>query len=290
MPRSSRFRSRRGRPWWLLVMLVLAAISLAACSAGGTTTTTTQPPTSPPATTRSSSPTASAEPYCPQLVIPAYFYSSATWAQAADSTAPPSDMILDVSGLGAGSQPEAHFQDVVSQARARGVTILGYISTVDGERPVAQIEAEVQNYRLWYGVTDIFLDRVSGMAPQVAYYQQIVSYIHQFDAGSSVWLNPGEFPDQAYMSIGDVVMVFEGTYPEYLSLQVPSWASSYPASKFAYTIYATSGTSLSQVFELAASRHVGHLYVTDGAGGNPYDGLPSYWSREDAKASAGCPK
>jgi hypothetical protein len=177
---------------------------------------------------------------------------------------------------------------VVRQVKARGITILGYISTVDGRRPAAQVETEVRNYQAWYGVTSIFLDRVAGVEAQAAYYRRLVSYVHQFDAGSSVWLNPGEYPDQSFMSIGDVVMVFEGTYAQYLGLHAPGWVGRYPASRFAHTIYATPDSSLAQVLKLATSRRAGHVYVTDGSGSNPYDGLPSYWSREDSAASAGC--
>lgn len=286
MPRSTGSSRSRGRAWSWPAWLVVVAAAVAACSSGG------PPAQSPSATAQSpsatlQSPSAPAQ-ICQQLAVPAYFYPSATWAQAADSKPAPSNMILDISGVGAGDGPVAHFQAVVRQARARNITVLGYISTVDGQRPAAQVEAEVRNYRAWYGVTSIFLNRVSGLQPQVAYYQQLVDYIHHFDAGSSVWLNPGDYPDQDYMSIGDVVMVFEGTYSQYVSLQVPGWVSGYPPSKFAHTIYAAPAAVLGNVLQLAANRRAGHVYVTDASGDNPYDVLPSYWSREAAAASAGC--
>jgi hypothetical protein len=262
-------------------MLVLAALAVIAATVACTADQAAPPPAGHPDATGSGG-------FCPQLVIPAYFYSSATWAQAADSKPPPSNIILDISGLGAGNAPDAHFQAIVRQVRVRGIKVLGYISTVDGHRPAAQVEAEVRNYKAWYDVTDIFLDRVSGAEPEVNYYRQLVSYIHRFSAGSSVWLNPGQYPDQNYMSIGDVVMVFEGTYDQYLSLSVPGWADRYPASRFAHTIYATPGSDLSRILKLATSRRAGHVYVTDGTGSNPYDGLPGYWARENATASAGC--
>jgi hypothetical protein len=286
MPRSMGFSQRRRPVWWRLALLAVAAIAVAAAAVAGAARLADS---SPAASSPAARPTATTTgPYCPQLVIPAYFYSSSIWARAADSKPPPRDIILDISGLGAGNAPEAHFEAVVRQVKAKGITILGYISTVDGQRPAAQVETEVRNYKAWYGVTGIFLDRVSGVAPQVAYYRQLVSYIHQFNKGSSVWLNPGQYPDQKYMSIGDVVMVFEGTYAQYLSLNVPSWAGKYPASSFAHTIYATPSSGLSHAFELAASRLAGHVYMTSESGSNPYDALPSYWSREVSTASAGC--
>jgi hypothetical protein len=275
------FGGRRGPAWWQPVLLVLAAMAVAAAAVACTAHPAARPGADRPAKT-------AMERSCSQLVIPAYWDSSATWAQAAASKPPPSNIILDISGLGAGDAPEAHYQAIVRQIRASGIKILGYISTVNGHRPAARVEAEVRNYRAWYGVTDIFLDRVSGTEPQANYYRQLVGYIHRFSAGSSVWLNPGQYPNQNYMSIGDVVMVFEGTYDQYLSLSVPGWADRYAASRFAHTIYATPGSGLSRILKLATSRRAGHVYVTDGSGSNPYDGLPGYWARENATASIGC--
>jgi len=294
--RSTEPGRRRVRGWRRLVWPVAAVIAIvwAAVACGGTSQPTSPAQTSPAQTSPAqtspaqTSPAASNGKYCLPLVVPAYFYSSAIWAQAADSKSAPSDIILDISGVGAGNAPEAHFQAVVKQAEAAGETVLGYISTVDGQRSASQVETDVRNYKAWYGVTSIFLDRVSGEPQQLAYYQQVVNYIHGFDAGSSVWLNPGDYPDQQYMSIGNVVMVFEGTYAQYLTLQVPSWVDSYPASKFAHTIYATSAADLANALKLATSRRGGHVYVTDGSGANPYAGLPSYWSSEDSIASSGC--
>lgn len=282
MPGSDGFGGLRGPAWRRAVALLLAALAVIAAAVACSADQAAAPPPagSPDATAGTRS--------CSRLVIPAYFYSSATWAQAAGSKPPPSNIILDISGMGAGNAPDPHFRPIVRQVRARGIKVLGYISTVDGGRPAAQVESEVRNYKAWYGVTDIFLDRVSGTQAQAAYYRQLAGYIHRLSPGSSVWLNPGQYPDQNYMSIGDVVMVFEGTYDQYLSLSVPGWADRYPASRFAHTIYATPGSDLSRILKLAASRRAGHVYVTDASGSNPYDGLPGYWAREAATASAGC--
>jgi hypothetical protein len=279
MPEPSSFSTRRGRLPWRLALLAVAGLAVAGCSAASAS----HLPPGDPAGSQ-----AGPARYCRQLVVPAYFYSSALWAQADGSKRAPGDIILDISGVGAGDAPQAHFTAVVRQARARGVTVLGYISTVDGQRPAAQVETEVRNYKQWYGVTSIFLDRVSGVPPQVAYYRQLARYIHRLSRGSSVWLNPGDFPDQDYMSIGDVVMDFEGTYSQYLRLHQPGWVRKYPASKFAHTVYATPGSGLGAVLKLATSRRAGHVYVTDDSGDNPYDTLPSYWSRETSAATAGC--
>jgi hypothetical protein len=197
-------------------------------------------------------------------------------------------MILDVNGVGAGSAPNPELRGLVRQARAAGVTVLGYSSTVDGQRPAAQVEADVRHYAAWYGVTSIFLDRVSGQAAQFAYYKRLAGYIHGAHPGAQAWLNPGVYPDQDYMSIADVVMVFEGTYAQYLTAPVPGWVTGYPAARFAHTIYATPGQALASALETARQRRAGHVYVTDLVGSDPYQGLPGYWAAEDAEANAGC--
>jgi hypothetical protein len=227
--------------------------------------------------------------HCQRVFIPAYFDAN-TWSQATASKPAPSAMILNpATGVGAGNAPDPAFQTAVRQARAAGTVILGYSSTNSGLRPIAQIEADVRNYKAWYGVTGIFLDSVNGIASELPYYEQVASYIHRIIPGTSVWLNPGIYPDQQYMSVGDVVMVFEGTYAQYRNIQVPSWARDFPPTKFANTIYgAPSSSQANMAISLSQRRNAGYVYVTNLAGANPYNALPAYWSSEDSAITTGC--
>jgi hypothetical protein len=226
---------------------------------------------------------------CQRAFVPAYFDQS-IWSQATASKPVPSAMILNpATGLGAGSAPDPGYQAVVKQARAAGTAVLGYSSTDNGLRPIVQVEADIRNYKAWYGVTGIFLDVVNGVTSELPYYQHLARYIHRVIPGSSVWLNPGIYPDQQYMSVGNVVMVFEGTYAQYRNFQVPGWAHDFSATRFANTIYGASSSSLaSSAISLSRSRHAGYVYVTNLAGSNPYDALPSYWSSEVSAITTGC--
>jgi hypothetical protein len=221
--------------------------------------------------------------------VPAFFYASGIWQQAADTKPVPSYMILDISGTGAGNGPVAHFQSVVKKERAAGITILGYSSTGYGLRPAYQVEADVRHYKAWYGVTDVFLDEVRGIASQLSYYRKLAHYIYAANPGSSIWINPGNYPDPGYMKVSNVVMAFEGPYAAYHNVIVPSWAFGYNPDRFANTIYATRGSQVASALSLSRSRNAGYVYVTDGTGGNPYSGLPSYWSTEDSDVTQGCP-
>jgi serine/threonine-protein kinase len=177
---------------------------------------------------------------CQNVVVPAYFHPGDGWIRATDSNPVPRIMILDVSGSGAGNAPERKYQTAVKQAQAAGITVMGYSDTNYTQRSPAAIEADVRNYKAWYSVTDIFLDQVSSGSGQLGYYRNLSRYIHGVNPGSAVMLNPGTYPDQGYMSVGDILLVFENTYASYLSLQVPTWVHRYPATRFAHVIYATS--------------------------------------------------
>jgi Spherulation-specific family 4 len=219
--------------------------------------------------------------------VPAY--GSGIWQQAAATKPVPSYMILDISGLGTGPHPVAHFQDIVKKEQAVGVTILGYSSTGYGLRPLSQVEADVRHYKAWYGVTDVFLDEVKGISSQLPYYRKLAHYIRGTNPGASIWINPGNYPDPSYMSVSNVVMTFEGKYADYHDIVVPSWAFDYSPDRFANTVYATSGSQLTSVLSLSKSRNAGYVYVTNRTGVNPYSALPSYWSTEDSAITQGCP-
>ena len=218
---------------------------------------------------------------CQKLVVPAYFTVESEWGPAEASTPEPSTMILGVTSTGPGSAPNASLQAYVTQAQAKGITILGYVATSYGQRPTAAVETDVRDYKAWYGVTDIFLDQVTRTLAQISYYQTLSDYIHQTNPGAHVWLNPGVYPNQLYMSLGDVVLVYEGTFANYAGVRPPGWTDEYVASRFAQIIFATPGSELDRAIQLAHARHAGYVYITDGTGKNPYGSLPSYWSRED---------
>jgi Spherulation-specific family 4 len=191
-------------------------------------------------------------------------------------------MILDVTSSGAGRSPDRNYQAAVKRAQDAGIMIMGYSSTDYAQRPAAAVEADVSHYRSWYHVTDIFLDEASSDGGGAAYYRHLASYIHGLDPGSKVMLNPGTYPDQRYMSIGDIVMVYENTYASYVKLHVPGWARHYPAAKFAYAIYATPHSELAGAIRLSQQRNAGYIYVTGNSGANPYGSLPAYWPSENA--------
>ena len=229
---------------------------------------------------------------CQAPFVPAYFWSGKIWRQAIASKPAPRDMILDVTGVGAGSAAEPHFQALVRKARARGIAVLGYSSTENGQRSAAAVEADVRHYRAWYHVDGMFLDLVAGTARRLPYYRRLARYIRQDKTESTIWLNPGAFPARGYMSAGDVVMVFEGSFASYRHFRVPGWSRHYRAARFAHVIYAARRAQLSRAITLTRSKRAGQVFITGRSGApgtNPYGGLPWYWAQEDTALTADCP-
>jgi Spherulation-specific family 4 len=273
---------RRNLAWITrpVTVVVIVAILVLGAAAGITAKLTTQ-------NNVTVTPSATCHPQ--HAFVPAFFYASGIWQQAADTKPVPTYMILDISGLGAGTGPEAHFQSIVKKERAAGVTILGYSSTGYGSRPLSEVETDVRHYKAWYGVTDMFLDEVKGVTSQLPYYRKLAHYIRSYTPGTSIWINPGAYPAPSYMSVSNVVMAFEGSFAQYHNIDVPSWAFGYSSDRFANTIYATSGSQVNSAINMSKTRNAGYVYVTDGSGGNPYSALPSYWSTEDSIITQGCP-
>jgi len=218
---------------------------------------------------------------CQDTFVPAYFYASSDWTQAINTRPKPAVMFLNVDS-GPGTSPQSHFQTLTKQAQAAGITVLGYSSTEYGDKPIASVEAEINDYKSWYGVNGIFLDLTQGTSGELSYYQQLANYIRANVPGGVVWLNVGAYPVQAFMSVANTVMVFEGSYSSYVSDQVPGWVSQYSPSHFANVLYATPQSDFDSAVNLSRTRsRAGFLFVTDLSGsGNPYGAMPSYWSQE----------
>jgi hypothetical protein len=229
-----------------------------------------------------------AAPSCQRTFVPSFPWSGAFWTRAFDSRPAPGVMLLDVTGTGAGNVPVPHFQALVRRAHAHGVKVLGYSSTDYGRRPASAVEADTRHYRAWYRADGMFLDLAAPDRGHLPYYRKLASYIRRVSARAVIWLNPGAYPDQAYLQVANVLVVFEGPYASYRGLQVPGWVRHYRATRFAQVIHDTPRADLARAVRLGRLRHAGYVYVTDQGGSDPYTALPSYWTQEVAAVAARC--
>ena len=280
-----RLRARTAAPVTLAVLAAIGVPALAPAAASGAVVTRAAPvPAVAPGAAAAASPAG-----CQHAFVPAYPWSAAFWTRAINSKPAPAIMILNVTGMGAGTAPVPHFQSLVRKAHAAGVRVLGYSSTEYGQRPAAAVKADARHYKAWYKVNGMFLDLTASTRSGLSYYRALASYIRAVSPGSVIWLNVGAYPARGYMSVGNVVVAFEGSYASYRSLAVPAWTAHYKAARFAHVIYATPGADLARAVSLSRHRRTGYLYVTSLPGSpDPYSALPGYWAREVAAIAAPC--
>jgi glutathione peroxidase-family protein len=277
MPRVTSIRN--GRLRWLALGAAPALLAALAASLA------------PAAAAANAAPAAAAAPAtCQHSFVPAYPWSSSFWTRAINSKPAPAVMILNVTGTGAGTTAVPHFQALVRQAQKAGIAVLGYSSTEYGQRAAAAVEADAKNYKAWYKVNGMFLDLTANARNELPYYRGVAKYIRAVNPGSVIWLNVGAYPAQGYMSVGNVVVAFEGSYASYRQLQVPAWTAHYRPARFADVIYATPRPDLAGAVSLSRQRRTGYMYVTNLAGSpDPYTALPGYWGAEVAALAKGCP-
>jgi len=231
----------------------------------------------------------SSQPTCPQQpVLPAYFYPGATWQNSLSTAATGSSIIVNPSsGPGAAFNPD--YQQVVAAAQAKGVRLWGYIDTKYTTTPLGSLDTQIAEYEDWYGITNIFFDDASSSASDVGYYRLASEAVRSADPSASVMLNPGDYPDSAYATLGDVLVVFEGDYQSFLDSQPPSWVTTLPADMFANLVSGVPAAQMPSVVALSLQRNAGYIYVTDHVDvATLYEQLPSYWTTELQDISASC--
>ena len=209
------------------------------------------------------------------LGSPAYFYPGATWT-AAIAGAPSLRYLIANPASGPGAARDPAYAAVVSASRASGVTVLGYVSTQWGRRPLPQVLRDIAAYRAWYGVSGIFLDEASTAASDLPYYRRLAATVRS-RPGGTLALNPGTVPDERYAQVADLLVVFEGTYSSYRTWRPPVWQQRYPRQRFWHLVYDVLPDEMPQALRTADRRSAGVVYVTDDQMDNPWDRLPTYW-------------
>jgi hypothetical protein len=229
-----------------------------------------------------------------EVLVPAYFYPKNwipgnDWARMTASVgAAPITAIMNPAS-GPGTAPNSDYVSAVAAFRAAGGTLVGYVYTNYTARPLADVEADIDRYFLWYAVDGIFLDQQANGAGDLAYYRTLYAYTRSRSATARLIANPGTAVPESFVSTpaADTEVTFESPCSHYWSATPPGWTSAYPSGRFSNIVYdvpdvATMWSCLS----LAVSRNVGYVYFTDDTLNNPYDRLPTYWDTEVAAVAA----
>jgi hypothetical protein len=215
-----------------------------------------------------------------QAIVPLYSFPPSGFWTDVTANAPTMAMIICNVDSGPGTGYESNFGAVFEAAAAAGITCLGYVPTGYGTDSIASVEAQVNLWETYYGIVSIMFDTVMATAPYLDYYTELVEYVHS--RGGICVLNPGDIPDEAYMSIGaDVVQVCEDSQANFATdaAAAPSWLFDYPATSISVTCnQCSSEPDMAAVVALAAGAFNAHYcWVTaDGI----YAAEPSYFAAE----------
>ena len=217
-------------------------------------------------------------PTCRSTLIPAYVPPHALVELVRASSRPRLLVINPANGPGAEAAPA--YRSAVRTAQRAGARVLGYVATTYGERPAADVVADIDRYASWYGVDGIFLDEASHDVARLGYYAALARHIH---AGGHrlVVVNPGVVPAPEYFEVADVVVTFEGPYAGYAAAmeRMPDWVREQPPSRVAHLVY-----DASREQAMAAVRHpqkAGYVYATSGSMPDPWRTVPPYLHEEE---------
>ncbi|QDT71383.1 spherulation-specific family 4 protein [Lacipirellula limnantheis] len=222
-----------------------------------------------------------------EIIVPAYFYPSpgSPWgAMTAAADEAPITAIMNP-GNGPGNVKDQNYVNAVNAFRAAGGRVIGYVYSSYGARPLAQVTADVDKYKTWYGIDGIFVDEMAntGPAERLNYYKSIYDHVKQVDPQWEVMGNPGTNTIEQYATwpTADRFMVFENVGSAYPGHAPSAWNAKYDSEKFVNLVHTeASAANMVDFLNLAVSRNVGGIYVTDDVMNNPWDTLPSYWQQE----------
>ncbi|GAB2849510.1 spherulation-specific family 4 protein [Actinocorallia aurea] len=214
----------------------------------------------------------------PRVIVPAYFaphVRPGLWERIADARL--RCVVLNIAN-GPGTALDPVFARATDRIAARRGTIAAYVDVSYGRRDTALVLADLRRYRRWYGVSDVFFDQVPAGVDGLAYMHRVTGEARDAGAGLVVF-NHGTHPDPAYLALADVLVTFEGPVTAYPAAEPPAWTLLADPGRFCHLVYACRPEDLEVVTALARRRNTGVLFITDRAGANPYDGLPSYFER-----------
>lgn len=223
-----------------------------------------------------------------QLLVPAYFYPSGNGAKEWDKLLAAADRAAIVAivnpASGPGRRVDPNYTTVLEKgAKAKRLTLIGYVSTSYAKRPLEEVKADVDQWLKFYpGIQGIFFDEQPSDAEQVDYYATLYKHVRETHKLQLVITNPGTICAEVYASkpAADAVCLFEGPQP-FDTAKLPGWRTKYDAHRAAVLSYQIDAVeSMQRLIASAAERHLGYCYITDDSGNNPWDRLPTYWDEE----------
>ncbi|OKI19324.1 spherulation-specific family 4 protein [Streptomyces sp. CB03911] len=215
--------------------------------------------------------------------IPMYVHpgvDSRSWAALTAGEQPVSFIVLNQDD-GPGATEDTVLYDAARAVKAAGQTkVCGYIDKDFGARDDFFVFADADTW-VARGIDCAFIDRVPSSEATVQAIGTTVLGLR--DKGMKfVVLNYGVLPHPKHIDLGDVAVTFEGDMETYRGLVPPAWTRDFEPEKYAHMIYEADQVGAREAVSLARGMGVHNVFATDATfvSGNPWSGLPLYWSTE----------
>lgn len=232
-------------------------------------------------------PLSAAAPTTPlKIMVPAYFYPGGAGLQAWNKLIAAASKVSLVAianpASGPGNAVDPNYTNVLQQAIAANVKVIGYVSTSYAQRNLTAIQTDIDRwYQFYPQIQGIFLDEQASDANHVAKYVTYRDYIRGKSATAFIVTNPGTPCNEGYLSqnVSDVVCIIERG-KSLATYQAPAWTSNYSADRFYGLAYKLNERDMKSSLTAARQKHLGYVYITDDKLPNPWDTLPAYWDAE----------
>jgi len=217
-----------------------------------------------------------------RMAVPAYFDPpSAQWDQLI-AGAPAIGMIVINPESGPGSARVQAYTDVIAQAQAAGIIMVGYVATSYGARPEADVIADINGYYDFYSLSGIYFAEgpmENDCAAMEAMYHRMADAVRARDARAYLAVGTRFCP--TYITFFDMMVQFARNWPEYQAdYTPPSWMPANSPQRFAHFVHSVPPGEASAAISRVVANGAGWVFITDESDPNPWSVLPSYFSEE----------
>jgi hypothetical protein len=184
-------------------------------------------------------------------------------------------------GVADGGASGPDYTAVLAEARAAGIIVLGYVATSYGQRPQADVLADVDAYYSKYQLSGIYFAEGpmdADCAAMETEYHAFADAARHHDA--KAYLAVGTRFCPTYIYFFDLMVQFARNWTEYQSYQPPSWMPANSPERFCHFVNAVPPSDAGAAITMAIGNGAGWVYVTDLADPNPWGALPSYFDQE----------
>ena len=217
-----------------------------------------------------------------KMAVPAYFDPPSPEWQRLIAGAPAVGMIVFNPESGPGTAADAAYTQVIAQAQAAGIVMVGYVATAYGARPEADVIADINHYYDFYTLSGIYFaegpmdNDCTAMEPM---YHRMADAVRARDA--QAYLAVGTRFCPTYITFFDMMVQFARNWPEYQTdYAPPSWMPANSPQRFVHFVHSVPPADASAALSRAVANGAGWVFITDQSDPNPWSVLPSYFSEE----------